>query len=71
MKHIARVLVPGFLMLAATPALAQQATDGPAALEEIVVTARRAEENLQKVPLSITALGAAEIEAMGISRVPP
>ena len=69
MKHFTPLFVPAVLLLAAAPALAQQATDGPNALEEIVVTARRAEENLQQVPLSITALGAADIEAMGISRV--
>lgn len=69
MKQIARPFAPCLLFLAAAPLLAQQAPEEPGALEEIVVTARRAEENLQKVPLSITALGAADIQAMGISRV--
>jgi len=36
------------------------------AIAEIVVTARRKEENLKEVPLSITAFGAEEIEAAGI-----
>ncbi len=39
---------------------------GTAGLEEIVVTARRREENLQKVPLAITAFSAADIEARNI-----
>ena len=64
-----RPFAPFLLFLAATPAFTQEAEKGPAGLEEIVVTARRAEENLQKVPLSITAIGAADIQAMGISRV--
>lgn len=38
-------------------------------LETIVVTARRAQEVLQEVPLSITALRAEDIEAAGISKV--
>lgn len=38
-------------------------------LAEVVVTARRAEENLQKVPLSITALSARELEAAGATTV--
>ena len=39
------------------------------AIEEIVVTAQRREENLQDVPLSITALGRAEISDKDISDV--
>src|SRR5512134_1292090 len=42
---------------------AQERTAG---LEEIVVTARRREENLQEVPLAITAFSAADIEARNI-----
>ena len=37
-----------------------------AALEELVVTARKREENVLEVPLSITALTADNIEAKGI-----
>lgn len=36
------------------------------ALEEIVVTARKREEALQDVPLTVTAVGAAQIEELGI-----
>ena len=47
------------------------ATSGPAAegatgLEEIVVTAQRREENLQKVPISVTALTAAALQTAGV-----
>jgi outer membrane receptor protein involved in Fe transport len=69
MKSSSRILAPGYLLLAAVPAFAQETAEDPVAIEEIVVTARRAEESLQKVPLSITAIGASEIQAMGIARV--
>lgn len=46
---------------------AQARADGPqpqsTGLEEIVVTAQKREQNLQVVPISITALGAQELEA--------
>lgn len=50
---------------AALPAGAQEA-QGVHALEEIVVTARKSAENLQKVPVAITAFTAEDIEAAGI-----
>ena len=40
---------------------------GANALEEIVVTARKREESLLEVPLAITALTSADIEARGIN----
>ena len=40
-----------------------------AGLEEIVVTARKREENLQNVSMSITAISAAEIEKLGIADI--
>ncbi len=49
--------------LQASPAGGQEATAG---LEQIIVTARRREENLQEVPLAITAFSAADIEARNI-----
>ena len=38
----------------------------PGALEEIVVTARKVEENLMEVPVAISAVGAAQLQAAGI-----
>ena len=56
------------IMLAPQPiALAQQA--GAGQLEELVVTARRREESLQEVPISIVALTGAEMELRSIQRV--
>ncbi|MBV6415997.1 MAG: Pesticin receptor [Steroidobacteraceae bacterium] len=48
-----------------------QSQDQPkaVALEEVVVTAQKREEKLQEVPLSITAVGAAELETRGIRNV--
>ncbi len=42
---------------------ADPADDGAQPIEEIVVTARRREENLQQVPISITAMSGAQLEA--------
>jgi iron complex outermembrane receptor protein len=54
----------------AAPAAAQPAPAAQvAALEEIVVTARKREENLQAVPLAITAFTAEAIEKQGVTRL--
>ena len=42
---------------------------GVSALEEIVVTARRREENLQEVPVAITALSAEDLEIRSIENI--
>ncbi|MBT0667104.1 TonB-dependent receptor [Novosphingobium profundi] len=61
----------GFFALAA-PALAQETETGgankPASqLSEIVVTAQRREESAQTVPIAITAISGAELDARGVS----
>ncbi|MEZ6024304.1 MAG: TonB-dependent receptor plug domain-containing protein, partial [Hyphomonadaceae bacterium] len=50
------------LLLAAPGALAQET-----GVDEIIVTAQKRSENLQTVPISITALGADTLEASGVS----
>ena len=61
-------------ILATSQAQAQEST-APAAnpsaggLEEITVTARRREESMQSVPLSISAVSGAELQAAGITDV--
>ena len=73
-----RHATPGYLfalvLLATTcgvgtslPAFAQEAKE-PAIIEEVTVTARKREESLQNVPISITAFTAAQIEEAGIER---
>ena len=50
------------------PALAQT-TEAPAALPEVVVTAERTVQSLQRVPISATVLGADQLEKQGVNRV--
>ena len=57
-----------FLMAPAQQAVAQSAS-AQAMLEEVVVTARRREENLQDLPLSVAAINADAMEAAGIYSV--
>jgi iron complex outermembrane recepter protein len=42
---------------------------GASGLEEIIVTAQRREQNLQEVPLAVTALGAAQLERAGVTEL--
>ncbi|KQM13340.1 TonB-dependent receptor [Novosphingobium sp. Leaf2] len=57
----------------ASPAAAQAADAAPQAaeqsggLEEIVVTAQKREQNLQDVPVAVSAIGADQIEARGVA----
>lgn len=46
-----------------------QSQEGGAGLEEILVTARRFEENLQQTPVAVTSINAEAIEAQGIATV--
>lgn len=54
--------------LASAPALAQEANDtSESSLQEIVVTAQKRSEILQKVPLSVSALSAEDLQKRGLS----
>jgi iron complex outermembrane receptor protein len=53
-------------LAASVPANAQTAA---AALDEVVVTARKREESLQDIPIAISALGADQLEERGITRL--
>ncbi|MBC7520844.1 MAG: TonB-dependent receptor [Sandarakinorhabdus sp.] len=53
--------------LAAAPALAQTAAAPSGGLDEIVVTAERRSENLQKVPVAIIALGTEKLGQLQVS----
>jgi iron complex outermembrane receptor protein len=54
---------------AALPAFAQQADEDQAGIKEIVVTAQRREENLQDVPISISALTAEQMAERGTNDI--
>src|SRR3989338_4983751 len=56
------------LALSAGQSLAQEVEDA-AAVEEIVVTAQKRSENLQDVPVSVTAFNAQALEDRGVSNV--
>ncbi|MEI9849660.1 MAG: TonB-dependent receptor [Sphingomonas sp.] len=59
--------IAGLLASTAMTAAPARAQDEPADEDEIVVTAQKREENLQDVPLSITALGGEKLENLEIS----
>ena len=50
------------------PAAAQAQAQTPTTLEEVVITARKRDESLHDVPVSVNAFSAAEIAAAGIER---
>lgn len=58
------------LSLVAAPVVAQekaQVTTSAGALEEVIVTAQKRAENIQDVPISMSALAGADIEAKGLN----
>ncbi|MFM2301153.1 MAG: hypothetical protein RLZZ84_889 [Pseudomonadota bacterium] len=65
---ISRGLIGASMLAIAAPALAQAAKDTEdKGLGEIVVTAQKREQNLQDVPLAISAISADKVEKLGIS----
>lgn len=66
MTQTARILAGSLLLGAAAvtalPAIAQVAGDGPAVLDEIIVTAQKRSQNLQEVPASIAVVPASVLE---------
>jgi iron complex outermembrane recepter protein len=63
--------ISAFAFFVASPSFAQQApvasTEAERGIETVVVTAQRREENLQSVPLSVSAFSAAQIKARGLT----
>ena len=59
----------GALLISPGERASAQSASAQAMLEEVVVTARRREENLQDLPLSIAAISADAMEAQGIYSV--
>ena len=65
-RFLAGLFASVSIVAVASPALAQDA-EGNGSLEEIVVTAQKREQNLQDVPLAISAISAEKVEKLGIS----
>jgi outer membrane receptor protein involved in Fe transport len=66
---VASAVAGALLAPLASPTHAQQAAAADDVLDEIIVTARRREENLQTVPLAITAFSGESLEARGVDMV--
>ena len=67
-----RTLLPLALLLSlitGMPARAADSSDSTGVLEEVVVTARKREENLSTTPVSVVAFTAGTLEKMGIDNV--
>lgn len=60
-----RLMLGASLLAVATPVLAQEAANN-GGLDEIVVTAQKREQNLQEVPIAISALGAEKLERLNV-----
>jgi len=67
--HLLVTTAPFAAMLLSTPSYAQEKTSEDAGIEEIIVTAQRREENLQDVPISVSAFSAEQIVQKGLNDV--
>lgn len=65
---VVTLLLGSSLLAIAAPAAAQEADAGAdSGLEDIVVTAQKREQNLQDVPLAISAISAERVERLGVN----
>jgi len=62
-KLLLAILVSAFTL----PVLAQTSTEETLTLEEVIVTAQKREQNLQDVPIAISVVSSADIEAAGFT----
>ena len=68
--HHRHLLLSAAAVALMTPAAAlAEAADSGAQLEEVIVTAQRRAENLQKVPVAVQAVSAQEIQARAVSNL--
>ena len=66
MRYTARTLLQLSLLSAAVINTVPVFAESGAVLEEIIVTAQRREQNLQEVPVSVTAFSGANLEQRNI-----
>ena len=62
-------VIPMVAALVATPALAQDTPTEETGIADIIVTAQRREENLQDVPISVSAFNAEQLRAQGTTDI--
>jgi len=67
--HLLVTAAPLAAMLLSTPSYAQDEASDDTGIEEIIVTAQRREENLQDVPISVSAFTAEQMAARGTSDI--
>lgn len=67
-RKLSMAVFSALIAASAMPAAAQDADDSQRvlALEEVIVTARKAREDLQQIPVAVTAITAENIENLGI-----
>ncbi|KJS04325.1 MAG: hypothetical protein VR73_14675 [Gammaproteobacteria bacterium BRH_c0] len=65
-RHVAGIGITALATVIAPPLLAQSGT--VTRLEEIVVTARKREESLQEVPVSVSALSSDDLRVKGVTK---
>ena len=56
-------------ILATSPAVAQSAADDEGAGDEIIVTAQKREQNLQDVPIAVTAIGTERLDQLQVNEL--
>jgi iron complex outermembrane recepter protein len=61
--------IPAITLLGGAPSIAQDAPAAKPGLEEIIVTSQRREENLQDVPISVSAFSAEQLKAQGTTDI--
>ena len=66
-RNVMALLLAGTMLASAGPALAQAAEDDGG--EEIIVTAQKRAQNLQDVPVAITAMGTAKLEELQVNEL--
>jgi len=66
---VSALLSASLVTILAPVAVAQERGSQVSGIEEVIVTARKREENLQDVPLSVTAISAQQIEQQGIKDI--
>ena len=58
-----------FAVLTSLGAGAARANEEPVVLETVTVTAQRFSQNLQEVPIAVTAIGADQLESLGVAEL--